>query len=159
MIMETMEKSNKFHILLSFMDNKRNMNLNSYSSIRKDRKFLNFSILVFMLTFFISVSYGQESNPVDKIVDIKETTEKAIAELKQIIGNDKEKLKLVLNEISEREKLGVIILSTKEYQPIKDKMDEFYKNKSINGMNYNDSKVYIEKLYYKYTVVTDLIKL
>lgn len=157
--METMERSGKFHALLSFIDNIKNMNVKSYSSINKDRKFLYFSLFILMLTFCSNISFGQELKTEAPIIEYNATSEKAIAELKQILGNDKEKLMLALTEISEREKAGVIILSTREYQPLKDKMDEFYKNKSVNGMNYNDSKVYIEKLYYKYTVVTDLIKL
>ena len=155
--------------MLSFFKNKMTMKailniLNHYFSRllhSKNIVFFNFKLILFFST---STLFAQENERQEyiknMIIDNKyyfnKTTDNALIELRKLIGDDKIKLEKILIEISELEKLGKVVLSTKEFEPIKSKVDDFHSNSSIQSESYNDSKKYAEIVYYTYVVITDL---
>ncbi len=135
---------------------------------------LNKSVNCFKIGFllFIGISlfnsqnlFSQENlkkeadlnHTIDNKYYYSKTTDNALIELRQIVGENKVQLDEILSEISELEKIGKIVLSSKEFEPIKIKVDEFHANQTLKGEEYSNSKKYAEMVYYTYVLITDLI--
>ena len=105
------------------------MNIKSFSSEFNKVKMIK-SVL-FLALLVISFNLKCQTNEVQPRLDISikgEYPAEAILEAKNLYRNDLEKLNFVLEQINLYEKMGVHILSSKQFEVIKEKRESFPKN-------------------------------
>lgn len=108
------------------------MNINSFYFGLITNKLLK--PILFIALLVISFNLKCQTNEMQHRLGISingEYPTEAILEAKNLYKNDPEKLKYVLEQINLFEKMGVHILSSKQFEVIKAKRDSFPKN-SIN---------------------------
>lgn len=107
------------------------------------------TLLGFMLciTSFL-YSQSTQSNKIRFVYS--ECTEESKKELFDVLKGDKVAFKKVYTKYYDACKKGKVILSTKQYAPIKLKIDQ--------ANNNFEDKIYVERALNKYILVTDLIK-
>tara|TARA_Y100000385_G_scaffold223609_1_gene233738 strand:- start:298 stop:663 length:366 start_codon:yes stop_codon:yes gene_type:complete len=84
-----------------------------------------------------------------------ECTQNSKQELRDLLKNDKVAIKEAYNKYYRFCKEGKIILSTKEFAPIKQRIETF---DSSNGNQNSEASMYAKNARKKYVLVTDLIE-
>ena len=106
-------------------------------------------IVTFLFLFLASLSFGQKVRYV-----YSSTTAAAIDELNLLVG-DYEKRKAVLLNIKAHEAKGKVVLSTKEFEPIQERVDSLLPD--LSDETRLEELAYIKKVEERYVLITDLI--
>lgn len=115
------------------------------------------TFLAFIFLMFLSVSFSQENQRnVEKTLFTISSSEEAVKELNNLIVNDKVKLEKILSMIKEIERNNIIVLSSKQYEPIIEKRKLL--STSLPEDKYSEVKNYVESAKAKYVLITDLLK-
>jgi hypothetical protein len=131
------------------------MSLKLFFSV-ENKIYQNF--FVFILFFLpSSLTFSQVSESEMLIYEYNRTTENAIKELYEILGDDKIKLSNVLIYIEDLAKDKIFVLSTYEYLPIKNRIENFHNSKSLSKDEYQKEKEFEDKINNSYRVITDII--
>ena len=110
---------------------------------------MNKILIIACLCLFGNNTFSQENI---KLV-YNSSTEKSIEELKKLTIKNKLEYKNALSKYNEQEQKGKIILSSKEYEPIKTLIDNYQNGQSIT----QEEKIFAEKAMKKYISITELI--
>ena len=106
-------------------------------------------IVTFLLLFFAILSFGQEVKYV-----YSSTTAGAIDELNSLVS-DYEERKKILIQIKKLEASGKVILSTKEFEPIQNRVNNLPKD--LSEVSRVEELAYAEKVLDRYVLITDII--
>lgn len=108
-------------------------------------------VVACLFLFLTSIAFTQE------IVDYKETTKEAVAEMQKLVKGDLD-LKVKVEKVyHEMEVNGKIMLSTKQYQPILSLRQEII-NTTVFDESYARKKERLAILNEKYYLITNLLK-
>lgn len=101
-----------------------------------------------------AVSYAQESKQIRYVYT--NSTQNSINELKELTKDNQDSYTIAYYKYQELEREGKIILSTNEYKPIKEKIENMPKN-PMDEIDYEKIK-FAKKAADRYVVVTELLK-
>jgi hypothetical protein len=114
-------------------------------------------ILACLLLSLGTVVAQKSDNSTNRSVRLvySECTQNSKQELRDLLKNDKVKIKEAYNKYYKFCKEGKIILSSKEYAPIKQRIETF---DASNGNQNSEASMYAKNAREKYVLATDLIE-
>jgi len=115
------------------------------------------------LTFLLSIGLvigvnAQSEKEKDKqvVYNYSSSSTKSLQELRKLTKGNKDEYNTALSNIKKLESAGKIILSTKEYEPIKDRINSAPKYPS--NPKEIEQRIYADEANKSYVVITDLLK-